>query len=193
MSHGAGRRGRVTGLRSPHPLGELLPGLYESDDFAQRFTAALDEVLAPGFCALDCLESYVDPDLTPPDFLRWLASCLGLDPDGSLPTDRLRAVVRHAAGTLRGQGTAKGIAAAVAAVTGLRVWVSDSGGTTSSRSATAEPPASSPPLVEVTVDARGSGVDRARVERVIAAVKPAHVPHALVVLGERAAAAGGAA
>lgn len=177
------RRG-VTGLASPHPIGRMLPSLYEDDDFAQRFTAALDEVLAPAICVLDCLDGYVDPALTPPDFLRWLASSLGVEQDDSLPIDRLRFALRHAARAVRMEGTAQGITAAVAAVTGLRVRVSDSGGAMWSRSAFAEPPPAPAPVVEVRLDTRSDAVDVARVERVVAAAKPAHVPHAVVFAGD---------
>ncbi|MDQ3957024.1 MAG: phage tail protein [Actinomycetota bacterium] len=193
MSAPVARRGRVTGLRSPHPLGQLLPGVFEDDDFVQRFTEGLDEVLAPALCALDCLDGYVDPELAPPDFLQWLASCLGVDQDGSLGVERQRAVVRYAVWASRRQGTALGIAIAVAVVTGLWPEVRDSGGATWSRSATAEPPPSARPIVEVVIDPGELAVDTAQVERVIAAVKPAHVPHSLVVLGGTLAAAGGAA
>ena len=40
-------RGTVTGLDSPHPLGGLMPAVYQDDNFTMRWTAALDDVLAP--------------------------------------------------------------------------------------------------------------------------------------------------
>ena len=43
-------RGLVDGLASPHPIGALLPALYQEDEFAQRFTSGLDDVLAPAIC-----------------------------------------------------------------------------------------------------------------------------------------------
>ena len=67
-------RGLVAGLDAAHPLGWLLPAMYQEDEFAQRFTGALDTVLAPLVTALDNLDAYVDPALAPPDFLEWLAS-----------------------------------------------------------------------------------------------------------------------
>ena len=65
-------RGMIEGLETPHPIGFELPGLFHDDDFTQRFTAALDEVIAPIFLTLDALEAYVDPWLAPEDFLGWL-------------------------------------------------------------------------------------------------------------------------
>lgn len=70
-------RAAVPGLPSRHPIGEQLPALYAEDDFAQRFTAGLDTVLAPVFATLDSLPSYFDPRLAPADFLSWLASWVG--------------------------------------------------------------------------------------------------------------------
>ncbi|MGW2874684.1 hypothetical protein ACWDCZ_41715, partial [Kitasatospora sp. NPDC001225] len=66
-------RAAVPGLPSPHPIGELLPALFAEDDFAQRFTAGLDTVLAPVFATLDNLPAYFQPGLAPADFLDWLA------------------------------------------------------------------------------------------------------------------------
>lgn len=193
MSARTGRRGPVTGLLSPHPLGRLLPGLYEADDLAQRLTSALDEVIAPAVSVLDCLDAYVDPQLAPPDFVRWLASCLGIEDDEALPLERRRNLLRHAPRALRMQGTAYGIAAAVAAVGGVRVHVRDSGGATWSRSATAEPPPSPSPFVEVRVEGSIAVADWERVDRAVAAAKPADVPHVVLAGDEPVAVAGGAA
>ena len=55
---------RRTRPAQPAPIGEQLPALYADDDFAQRFTAGLDTVLAPVFSTLDNLPAYLDP--------RWL-------------------------------------------------------------------------------------------------------------------------
>ncbi|MBO0515756.1 phage tail protein, partial [Streptomyces beijiangensis] len=69
---GTSQRGTVPGLLSAHPLGEQLPAVYADDDFAMRFVAGLDTVLAPLFTVLDCLEAYFTPALAPEDFLDWL-------------------------------------------------------------------------------------------------------------------------
>jgi phage tail-like protein len=193
MTARTGRRGPVTGLRSPHPLGRLLPDLYEGDDFAQRFTSALDEVVAPAVSVLDCLDAYLDPHLAPPDFVRWLASCLGIEVDETLALERRRALLRHAPRALRLQGTAHGIAAAVAAVGGVRARVHDSGGTTWSRSATAEPSPPPSPFVEVRVEGSVAASDLARFDRAVAAAKPAHVAHVVLTDEEPVVATGGAA
>ncbi|MFF5070719.1 hypothetical protein ACFY2R_05770 [Micromonospora olivasterospora] len=40
-------RGALAGLLMPYPAGSFLPAVYQEDDFVMRWTAALDEVLAP--------------------------------------------------------------------------------------------------------------------------------------------------
>ena len=91
-------RGLVEGLTTRCPLGRLLPMLYQDDDFALRFTSALDEVLAPALWALDDLDAYVDPGLAPPDFLEWLAAWLGIDLDQTWPEERRRTMLAGARG-----------------------------------------------------------------------------------------------
>ena len=55
----ASQRQLVRGLISPFPIGHMLPAMYQGDDFSQRFTAALDEVLASIHSTLDCLPAYL--------------------------------------------------------------------------------------------------------------------------------------
>jgi phage tail-like protein len=104
-------RAAVPDLPSRYPLGERLPALYADDSFAQRFTSGLDVVLAPVISTLDNLACYLDPGLTPADFLAWLACWVAADtaPDWPLPVRRSAvagAVVEH-----RRRGTARGLVA----------------------------------------------------------------------------------
>ncbi|KNE78756.1 MULTISPECIES: phage tail protein [Streptomyces] len=72
-------RGSIDGLGSAQPLGLMLPALFADDELAQRFTAGLDEVLAPFLNVLDCLEAYFDPSLAPLDFTAWLGGWVGAE------------------------------------------------------------------------------------------------------------------
>lgn len=173
-------RGAAPGLATPHPLGSLLPALYHEDSLAQRFTAGLDDVLAPVLCVLDCLDAYVDPALAPDDFVGWIASWLGVEPDDNVPLERRRAIVRDAADAYRWHGTARGIAAAVRALAGVEPDVVDSGGASWSRSPAARRPEPGPPAVRVVVSAE-SAVDLRVVDRTVAGAKPAHVSHRVEV------------
>jgi phage tail-like protein len=176
-------RGPIEGLDSPHPLGTDLPGLFQEDDFAQRFTSALDAVLAPVFCTLDNLEAYFDPCLAPSDFVAWLAGWVGLTLDENWPPERQRALIAEAAQLYRWRGTAKGLAAHVALYTGAEPEVVDSGGCNWS----ATPGGSLPGTTEARVTVRvrvpaPSAVDRRRLDAIVATAKPAHVVHEIEVL-----------
>jgi phage tail-like protein len=64
----------IDGLASPYRFGELLPSIYQQDDFAQRWMAGFDEVLAPLVAVIDNIEAYFDPALAPLDFVAFVAS-----------------------------------------------------------------------------------------------------------------------
>ncbi|MEH1016917.1 phage tail protein [Micromonospora sp. CPCC 206060] len=177
-------RGAVPGLASPHPIGQALPAAYLEDDFAQRFTAGLDEVLAPVLLTLDCLDAYLDLDLAPPDFLDWLAGWVaapvdgdgpvggGAPVDGDGPAHQRRELVRHAVELHRWRGTARGIALAVELATGAPVEVTDSGGVSCSTTPTDAPPPEGQAEVRVRI---ARGADEAVVRRILAATVPVHV------------------
>lgn len=161
-------------LVTPHPLGALLPALYQEDDLAQRLTAGLDDVLAPVLCLLDCLDAYVDPALAPEDFVSWMASILGLEPDEDVPLERRRAMVTRAADVYAMHGTKLGIRAAVGAVTGVEPEIADSGRVSWSFSSADPPPDPTPPSVHVIVP-EDAAVDVRVVERIVADAAPAFV------------------
>jgi phage tail-like protein len=176
-------RGALEGLESPHPLGAALPGLYHDDDFLQRFTSALDQVLAPILSTLDNLTAYFDPFLAPSDFVPWLAEWVGLKLDEDWPLERQRALVARSFEIHRWRGTAKGLAAQVALFTGCEPEVVDSGGCSWSSTPGATPPGSSEPRVIVRIrTADPASVDRDRLDQIVAEAKPAHVTHEIEVV-----------
>ncbi|WP_231605703.1 phage tail protein [Micromonospora sp. HK10] len=165
-------RGSVPGLVSPHPIGQQLPAMYLEDDFAQRFTAGLDEVLAPILLTLDCLDAYFDLELAPPDFLDWLAGWVAAPVDGDRSPDVRRDLVRHAVEVHGWRGTARGVVLALRVAAGVAAEVTDSGGVTCSATPTDAPPPDETPEVRVRI--RGEA-DEALVRHVLAAAVPAHV------------------
>jgi phage tail-like protein len=177
-------RGMIAGLASPHPLGASLPALYQEDTFAQRLTAALDEVLAPIFSSLDTLHAYLDPALAPDDFLDWLAGWVGVTLDETWPIERRRQLVADAAQLYRSRGTVAGLADQITIYTGGEVLVEDNGSAAWSSTAGGKIPGTATPSlrVKVTVDDPNS-VSLARLEAVVATAKPAHVPHTITVVG----------
>jgi len=175
----------IEGLESPHPLGQLLPGLYQDDDFAQRFTAGLDEVLAPVLVTLDGIEAYSDPRLAPADVVGWLAGWVGVELDEAWPVERQRALVAGAARLYAWQGTARGLRELVELYTGATVEIEESGGV--AWSATPEAPLPGTPGGRVVVRLRvpdPSAVDLRRLERLVGRATPAElVPYVEVVQG----------
>jgi phage tail-like protein len=179
-------RGTVEELATPHPLGYLLPALYHDNDIAQRFTAALDIVLAPVLATLDSSHAYVDPLLAPLDFVEWLAEWVGVELDASWPDARRRALVARAADLFAWRGTVRGMADAVSIYTGVVPEIVESGATAWTG---APPPSGELPgfaagelVVRVRVPAGDAElIDPIRLDRLVAAAKPAHIAHRVEV------------
>jgi phage tail-like protein len=156
----------------------MLPGVYQGDDFAQRFTSGLDEVAASVFCTLDNLPAYFDAHLAPSDFLDFLALWVGIEFEAGWSIHRRRQVIAQAIGLHRRRGTARGIRAAVALVADAAVEVRENGGSHWSASPGSELPGSPAPGLVVRIDVEDmSDLWRRRIDALVEAVKPAHVPH----------------
>jgi phage tail-like protein len=180
-------RGLIEGLETPHPIGTELPGLFHDDDFSQRFTAALDEVLAPIFLTLDAIEAYVDPWLAPSDFLTWLSEWMGIPIEQDLPEAQQRMLVARAATLYGWAGTARGIADLVEAYTGVRPEVEDTGGVAWSAMPGSDLPGTDDYGVTVRVRTDDpAAIDAARLERLLAGFVPASVITTVEVVGTSA-------
>lgn len=177
-------RGTLAGLSSPHPLGNLMPAIFQDDSFTMRWTQALDEVLAPAPAVLDSIEAYFDPLLAPEDFLAWLAGWCGMTVDENWPLRRRRAVVSAAAELYRVRGTPDGLRRHIELVTGGRVEVADSGGVTwSAAPGDPEAPAAAPSVTVRVSVADPAEVNVRALDALISVIKPAHVMHRLEVAG----------
>lgn len=168
-------RAAVPGLASSHPIGEQLPALYAGDGFAQRFTAGLDTVLAPVFATLDNLPAYVDPRVTPADFLAWLASWVGAADDPQWPVEVRREAVVRAVELHRWRGTGRGLVEALNLALGVHADVTDDGGARWSRTAGTELPPEPPAEIPVRVwPGRAARVDVAGVHEIVQIMCPVH-------------------
>lgn len=176
-------RGLVDGLESPHRIGDTLPALYRTDDMAQRLVSAMDAALAPVFASLDGFEAYLDPIYAPEDFLDWLAGWVGITLDHTWPLERRRMMVASAVDLYRLRGTAAGLASQVAIYTGGQVEIVESGAAGWSRVPNAAIPGEATPTLTVRVTLRDSkAISAARLDALVAASKPAHVPHKVEIV-----------
>jgi phage tail-like protein len=175
-------RAAIPGLPSRYPLGTLLPSMYASDDFAQRFTAGLDTVLAAVISTLDNLPAYLDARLAPDDFLAWLASWVAAEIDPAWPADLRRAFVRHAVELHRWQGTARGLVNRLWVCLGVHAEVVDDGGAVWSATPDTELPGEATTEVVVRVWPGSGDVDEAQVTAMVNAVCPVHVTCRVEVL-----------
>ena len=178
-----GRRREAPVMGTPHPLGNSLPAVYAEDELIQRLTTAFDTVLAPVISTLDNFGAYIDPMLAPADFLEWLAGWVGVILDENWPIERQRDFVARFAALHARRGTAGALAEEVALYTTVAPEIVESGGV--SWSATPDGPLPGRAEPSLTVRVRGADsatVESGRVETIVAAAKPAHVPHAVEVL-----------
>ena len=88
---------------------KYLPEIYDSDDFTSRFLMLFESFWKPIDQQINQLEYYFDPDLTPPDFVPWLASWLGLSVDTSLPLSRVRSLLKNAMMLYQYRGTSQAL------------------------------------------------------------------------------------
>jgi phage tail-like protein len=175
-------RGTVEGIASPHPIGSLLPPIYQDDPMAQRFTAGLDDVLAPVVSVLDNLDAYLDPGVAPEDFLHWLAGWVGVVLDETWTLDRQRELVQRSAALYGARGTVRGLRGLLELFVDGEVEVTESGGSAWSPVPGGALPGVAAPELRVRIRAGDPAqVDARRLEAVVSSSKPAHVPHTLEV------------
>jgi phage tail-like protein len=175
-------RGLIEGLPSPHPIGPTLPGLYQGEEFVQRFTGAFDESLAPVCSVLDNLDAYLDPHLTPPDFLGWLAGWVGVALDENWQSERQRTMVARTGTIYRHRGTVGGLAEQVAHFAGVEPEIVDNGGVRWSNVPGGRMPGRAEPSLIVRLEVSNpTSVDRDRLDALVAENKPANMPHTVEV------------
>ena len=193
---GESSRGTISDLPTRHPFAAALPGIFLEpeidprtgrfrESFAERFTAALDTVLAPVFATLDNLPAYFDPQLAPADFLDWLAGWVGIEPSETWPDSRRRQLVAGATRLYALRGTAQGLAELVEIFTGVTPEIEESGGVAWSEKPGSPLPGSPGARVKVTLEPGATQkIDEEMVRRLVAAVKPAHVIAEVEVVAE---------
>jgi phage tail-like protein len=183
-------RGGVDGLGSSVPLGTMLPAVFADDDLMQRFVGGLDDVLAPFLNVLDCLDTYFSPSLAPVDFTRWLGLWVGAETDGIQDDDpygeaRLRAAVAAAARLHRIRGTRAGLAEAVRLAFGVQPEITESGGASWNARPLGPIPGQPRPRLHVAISLPApTAADEYRLDKLVAAARPAHMPYTVQVTAQ---------
>jgi phage tail-like protein len=163
----------------------LLPAVLQDDPVVAGLTEGLDDVLAPVFASLNCLDAYLDPWLAPEDFLADLAEWVGVLLGDDWPVPRRRDAVAHAVELHRCRGTAWGLQWQLDLMTDGRAEVVDCGGAHWSRTPTdTVPPGGSDELVVRVRGTGGSAEELAAIGDIVAWAKPAHVPHRMEAVAE---------
>lgn len=97
---------------------EFMPGIYQDSDFLGRFLLIFESILEPIERTVGNVHHLLNPDLTPPETLRWLASWLGVVLDPRWPVERQRDLVRGATDLYGWRGTRRGLSTVLRLATG---------------------------------------------------------------------------
>ncbi|MFE5111325.1 phage tail protein [Streptomyces sp. NPDC056663] len=172
----------IDGLQSSTPLSTMLPAVFADDDLAQSFVAGIDEVVAPIHNVLDCLDTYFRPSLAPLDFAQWLASWVGAETDGTEQEPLLRAAVAAAAYLHRIRGTVRGLSEAIRLAFGVEPEITESGGGAWSARPLGSFPGDPRPRLHVHLRLPDpTPADPHRLDTLVAAARPAHMPYTVQV------------
>jgi len=157
------------------PIIEHLPSIYQSDAFTGQFLSGFDDVWAPIMSALDCIDAYVDPLLTPSDFLEWLAGWIGLTISEDWSVEQQRRLLLHAVELFRRRGTTEGLRQEVALYTGAEVTIEESGGTAVSQAPGQDLPGRAAQAIRIVVRTEGESVNEAGLMSLVRAIVPTHL------------------
>jgi phage tail-like protein len=155
-----------------------LPPIFAADDFLGRFLLIFESILSPLSRTIDNLHFYFDPHIVPAEMLPWLASWLGLVLDERWPEAQRRALIRAAVELYEWRGTRRGLKEFLQLYTGYAPEIEELG---IGRRQVSEAEAWRI-LVRIRVPDPDK-VDRAVVEAIIDAEKPAHIGYALEIVG----------
>ena len=107
---------------------KYLPSLYADSDFMGRFLMIFESVLGPIQNVVDNVSYHFDPDLTPQEFLPWLASWVDVVLDESWPVERRRALVSSAVELYQWRGTRRGMREYLRVYTGVEPSITEESG-----------------------------------------------------------------
>jgi phage tail-like protein len=102
---------------------KYLPELYESDGFTGRFLMLFESFWKPISQQIDQMDTYFDPGLTPPAFVSWLASWIGMPIDETLPLERQRSLLKSAMMFYQHRGTYQALKTYLEIYSSGRAWI----------------------------------------------------------------------
>jgi phage tail-like protein len=159
---------------------QLLPGIYQDSDFLGRFLLIFESILTPMDRMVGSIHHYFDPDVAPPETLRWVASWLGIVLDERWPEDRQRDLVRGATDLYRWRGTRRGLSTVLRLATGITPTITEA----TVSDVQADPSRAFRFGVHLAVP-RGQDIDRKLIEAIIDLEKPAWVACDLEIVAKR--------
>jgi phage tail-like protein len=146
-----------------------LPPFFSESPFLGQFLLSFEGLMVPIEQIVDNFDLYLNPDTTLAFFLEQLATWLGLTLDEKWPVEKQRAVVAEAAELYRLRGTRAG----------LTRFLEIYGEVTP----TIKEPKRKPNHFDVVLEIpKRKRLDRATIERIIEANKPAHATYSLEIL-----------
>jgi phage tail-like protein len=146
----------------------FLPVIYQDNDFMGRFLLIFESIWEPLERRQDQIAMYFDPHTCPPGFLSWIGGWLDLSINTDWPERRIRRFIAEAMDLYRWRGTRYGLERMIEVCTGVAPQVT-------------EPPGQ-PFVFQVTMHLpQDTDVDRALVEQLIVAHKPAHTGYVLEI------------
>jgi phage tail-like protein len=150
---------------------QYLPDIFQENDFLRRFLLIFEDIWEPLEQRQDHIEMYFDPHTCPASFLPWLASWLDLPFNPQWPEARHRRLLAQAMELYGWRGTRYGLIRMIEVCTGITPEIRNS---------------SSQPFVfhiRITLPPGASSetLDKALIEELIRAHKPAHAGYILEV------------
>jgi phage tail-like protein len=141
---------------------QYLPGVYYESDFIKRYLLIMESMFAPYEWGIDSFEQFYNPNVTPPDWLRWIGEWFDIVIHPSVPIERQRAVVRELAQLYRARGTRRCITWLLELYFGVKPEIIE----------LTDPPSSFKVMLPLPKK-EDTAVNRALAEQLITAVKPA--------------------
>ena len=102
-----------------------LPEIYEHDELMARLLMLFESFWAPIEQQIDSVENIFDPEMTPSEFLPWLASWVDLTFDGQLTEEQRRQLILAAVPLYRKRGTCQGLKEHLEILTGGEAQITE--------------------------------------------------------------------